>query len=165
MPTTPQQIEQPDVPRGGRQLLAFGFLWLAAGLLLLAGWLAISRMGRLVHWAKADAEIQKSEVYLSSPVNGPDRKKLWGAAVTIRYMANGQAVETSVDRGFQSGIRPWMEHWARHYPIGSHRNILFDPNSPFEADLDGEWTLASFSTPILFGAIAAALLWGWRRAR
>jgi hypothetical protein len=58
-----------------------------------------------------------------------------------------------------------MEQWTRQYPIGSHRKILFDPGSPLEADLDGEWSLGSFSLPIGYGLGATILLWGWRRLR
>jgi len=162
MATTAQQGLQPDGQRSGRQLWAFGLFWLAVPLMILAGWLAGSRIDRLLHWSRADAEVQRSEVYLMNPGK---TKSAWGAAVTIRYVAKGQVVETTVDRGFQSGVRPWMKQWARQYPIGSHRKILFDPASPLEADLDGEWSLASFSSPIGYGLAAAILLWAWRRLR
>jgi hypothetical protein len=148
MATTPRQIVQPNPQRSGRQLWAFGFFWLAVPLMILAGWLAGSRVGRLLRWSKADAEVQRSDVYLANPGASLQRNRAWGAAVTIRYVANGQLVETTVVRGFQSGVRPWMEQWARQYPIGSHRKILFDPASPLEADLDGKWSPASFSSPI-----------------
>lgn len=163
MTTTSQQPLQPDGQRSGRQMLAFAFFWLAVPLLVLAGWLATRRIDRLLHWSKADAEVRRADVYLASP--GATRKRTWGAYVTIRYVANGRVVETIVDRGFQSGVRPWMEHWARHYPTGSHRKVLFDPASPAEADLDGEWSRASFDLPIGYGLAAAILLWGWRRLR
>jgi len=163
MVTTPQQRLQPEGQRSGRQLFAFGFFWLAVPLIILSGWLALHRMDRLLHWSKADAEVRRAEVYLATP--GATRKRTWGAYVTIRYAANGQIVETIIDRGFQSGVRPWMEHWARHYQAGSHRKVLFDPASPVEADLDGEWSLASFALPIGYGLAAAILLWGWRRLR
>src|ERR1700686_324958 len=163
MVTTPQQRLQPEGQRSGRQLFAFGFFWLAVPLIILSGWVALHRMDRLLHWWKADAEVRRAEVYLATP--GATRKRPWGPYVTIRYAANGQIVETIIDRGFQSGVRPWMEHWARHYQAGSHRKVLFDPASPVEADLDGEWSLASFALPIGYGLAAAILLWGWRRLR
>ncbi len=162
MATTPQQGPQPDGQRSGRQLWAFGFFWLAVPLMILAAWLAMSRMDRLLHWSKADAEVQRSDVYLTNPGK---TKPAWGAAVTIRYLANGQFVETTIDRGFQSGVRRWMEHWTKQYPIGLHKKILFDPASPLDADLDGEWSLATFSLPIGFALVAVFLLWGWRRLR
>ncbi len=165
MAATPQQVVQPSPQRTGRQLWAFGFLWLSVLLMILAGWLAGSRIGRLLRWSKADAEVQRSAVYLANPWASLQRNRAWGAGVTIRYVANGQVVETTVDRGFQSGVRPWMEHWARQYPVGSHKKILFDPASPLEADLDGEWSLASFSSPIGYALAAAILLWAWRRLR
>lgn len=133
--------------------------------MILAGWLAGSRVGRLLRWSKADAEVQRSDVYLANPGASLQRNRAWGAAGTIRYVVNGQLVETTVVRGFQSGVRPWMEQWARQYPIGSHRRILFDPASPLEADLDGKWSPASFSSPIGYGLAAAILLWEWRRLR
>jgi len=88
---------------------------------------------------------------------------VWGAGVTIRYPVNGQLMETTVDRGFQSAVRPWMEQWARQYPAGSHRKILFNPADPLEADLDGEWSLASFTSPVEFALLGVLFLWGWRR--
>ncbi len=67
MAATPQQGLQPDGQRSGRQLWAFGFFWLAVPLMVLAGWLAGSRINRLLHWSRADAEVQRSEVYLMNP--------------------------------------------------------------------------------------------------
>jgi len=165
MATTPQQGRQPDGQRSARQLWAFGFFWLAVPLMILAGWLAGSRVGRLLRWSKADAEVRRTDVYLANPGASLQRNRAWGAAVAVRYLANGQFVETTVVRGFQSGVRRWMEEWTRQYPIGSHRKILFDPGSPLEADLDGEWSLGSFSLPIGYGLGATILLWGWRRLR
>jgi hypothetical protein len=165
MTTTSQQRLQGDGQRSGRQMFAFALVWLAVPLLALAGWLAIRRIDRLLHWSKADAEVRRADVYLATPRTTTKRNMSWGARVTIRYVANGQGVETTVDRGFQSGVRPWMEHWARHYPTGSHRKVLFDPASPAEADLDGEWSLANFDLPIGYALGAAILLWGWRRLR
>ncbi len=165
MATTPQQGRQPDGQRSGRQLWAFGFFWLAVPSMILAGWLAGSRVGRLLRWSKAAAEVRRTDVYLANPGASLQRNRAWGAAVTVRYLANGQFVETTVVRGFQSGVRRWMEEWTRQYPIGSHRKILFDPGSPLEADLDGEWSLGSFSLPIGYGFGATILLWGWRRLR
>jgi hypothetical protein len=143
--------------------LAFGFFWLAVPLLVLAAWLAESRIDRLLHWSKADAQIRRTDVYTMNPRE--TRKRSWSADVTIRYLANGQPVETTVGRGFQTGIRPWMEQWARQFPIGSHKTILFDPASPLDADLDGDWTLASFASPIGYALAAAILFWAWRRLR
>jgi hypothetical protein len=163
MATTPQQALPRDGQRSGRQLLAFGFFWLAVPLLLLAAWLAAGRIDRLLHWSKADAEIRRTDVYTTNPRE--TRKRSWSANVTIRYAANGRLVETTVDRGFQTGIRPWMEHWTRQYPIGSHKQILFDPASPLDADLDGQWTPASFASPIGYALAAAILFWTWRRLR
>ena len=165
MATTPQEKPQPDARRSGRQLWAFGFVWLAAPLMILAGWLAMSRMDRLLHWSQADAEVQRADVYLANPGASLQRNRVWRATVTIRYLANGQFVETTIDRGFQSGVRRWMEHWTKQYPIGLHKKILFDPASPLDADLDGEWSLATFSLPIGFALVAVFLLWGWRRLR
>ncbi len=162
MGTTPQQRSQPDGQLSGRQLLAFGFFWLAVPLMILAAWLAMSRLDRLLHWSKTEAEVRQADVYLTNPGK---RKPAWGATVTIRYLANGQLVETTVVRGFQSGVRRWMEQWARQYPPGLHQKILFDPASPLDADLDGEWSVASFSSPIGFALAAVFLLWGWRRSR
>src|SRR5258707_9594321 len=47
-----------------------------------------------------------------------------------------------------------MEKWTRQYPNGSHTRILFDPASPLEADLDDEWSVATFSLPIGFAVVA-----------
>jgi len=163
MATTPQQTLPPDGQRSGRQMLAFAFVWLAVPLLALAGWLAMRRIDHLLHWSKADAEVRRADVYLARP--GAARNRTWGAYVTIRYVANGQVVDTIVDRGFQSGVRGWMEHWARHYPPGSHRMVLYDPASTVEADLDGEWSLATFDLPIGYAVTAGILMWGWRRLR
>jgi hypothetical protein len=157
MATAPERMAQANPQRSGRRLWAFGFGWLGVMLLILAGWLAMSRIDRLLHWSRADAEVQRSEVYLTNPGKS---KKAWGAAVTIRYVANGQLVETTVVRGFQTGIRPWMESWTRQYPSGSHKRIVFDPASPLEADLDGEWSVVTFSLPIGFALAAFFLLWG-----
>jgi len=107
MATTPQQGRQPDGQRSGRQLWAFGFFWLAVPLMILAGWLAGSRVGRLLRWSKADAEVRRTDVYLANPGASLQRNRAWGAAVTVRYLANGQFVETTVVRGFQSGVRRW----------------------------------------------------------
>lgn len=165
MATTPRQTLQPNPQRSGRQLLAFGFFWLAVPLMILAGWLAMSRIDRLLHWSKADAEIRRTDVYLANPQTTLRRNRVWSADVTIRYVVNGQLVETTVGRGFQTGVRSWMEHWTRQYPIGSHKEILFDPASPLDADLDGEWSLASFASPFGYALAAAALFWAWRRLR
>src|SRR6266478_3512811 len=118
MATTPQQRLQPDGQRSGRQLWAFGFFWLAVPLMILAGWLAGSRVGRLLRWSKADAEVRRTDVYLANPGANLQRNRAWGAAVTVRYLANGQVVETTVVRGFQSGVRRWMEQWTRQYCCG-----------------------------------------------
>jgi len=69
-------------------------------------------------------------------------------------------VETTVVRGFQTGIRSWMEKWTRQYPNGSHTRILFDPASPLEADLDDEWSVATFSLPIGFAVVAVFFIVG-----
>jgi len=165
MATSPVQRTEPSPQRSGRQLVAFGCIWMSALLMILAGWLAIGRVGRLLHWSKADAEVQRSEVYLVIQGSRARGSKPWGARVTIRYLANGQLVETTLDRGFQSAVRPWMERWTRQYPAGSHKRILFNPADPLEADLDGEWSLASFSSPAGFMLVAVLLSWGWRRLR
>lgn len=162
MATAPERIARANPQRSGRQLWAFGFMWLGVMLLVLASWLAMNRIDRLLHWSRADAEVQRSEVFLTNPGK---TKSAWGAAVTIRYVANGRLVETTVVRGFQTGIRSWMEQRTRRYPNGSHKRILFDPASPLEADLDGEWSVATFSLPIGFALVAVFLLWGWRRLR
>jgi hypothetical protein len=58
-----------------------------------------------------------------------------------------------------------MERWTKQYPAGSHKMILFNPADPLEADLDGQWSLASFSSPAGFMLGAVLLLWGWWRLR
>jgi hypothetical protein len=163
MTTTLQQGMQPSPQRSGRQLVAFGFLWFSVLLLIFAGLLAVTKAGRLLRWSKADAEVQRSDVYSWIQKTGGRSSTVWHAAVTIRYLVNGQLTETTVDRGFQSAMRSWIEQWARQYPAGSHRRILFNPVDPLEADLDGEWSLATFSTPVEFAVVAALFLWGWRR--
>jgi hypothetical protein len=164
--TTPlPQRAQPNPQRSGRQLVAFGFLWLSVMLLILAGWLAVTKANRLLYWSKADAEVQRSDVYASIQRSGGRRSTVWGAAVTIRYLVNGQPTETTVDRGFHSAVRPWMQQWTRQYPARSHRKILFNPADSLEADLDGEWRCASFSTPVEFAVVAVLFLWGSRRLR
>jgi hypothetical protein len=165
MATTPEQGVQPGPRRSGRQLVAFGFLWLSVLLLIVAGLLAGAKAGRLLRWSKADAEVQRSEVNSRIQGSGGRRSTVWGAGVTIRYPVNGQLMETTVDRGFQSAVRPWMEQWTRQYPAGSRRKILFNPADPLEADLDGEWSLTSFSSPVEFALVGVLFLWGWRRLR
>jgi hypothetical protein len=165
MATTLQQRIQPNPQRSGRQLVAFGFIWLSVMLMILAGWLAMTQAGRLLRWSEADAEIQRSEVYSRIQGSGGRRSTVWGAAVTIRYLVNGQLMVTTVDRGFQSAMRSWMEHWTRQYPARSHRKILFNPVDPHEADLNGEWSLPSFSSPVEFALVAVLFLLGWRRLR
>jgi hypothetical protein len=159
----PKEGIQPRPHGPGRQLVAFGFYLLSALLVTLAGWGWVMQADRLLRWTKVDAEVLSSEVYSV----GRDRhgRPSWRAAVTIRYRANGQFMVTSIDRGFESGIWSWMEYWTRQYPEGSHRKILFDPVDPLEADLNGEWNLASFSTPIGFALVAAVLWWSSRRLR
>src|SRR5260370_41857837 len=105
MATTPQEKPQPDAQRSGRQLWAFGFVWLAAPLMILAGWLAMSRMDRLLHWSQADAEVQRADVYLANPGASLQRNRVWRATVTIRYLANGQLLEPTTGREVQSGSR------------------------------------------------------------
>ncbi len=70
MATTPVQRMEPNPQRSGRQLLAFACAWMSALLMILGGWLAISQVGRLLHWSKADAEVQRSEVYLVIQASG-----------------------------------------------------------------------------------------------
>jgi Protein of unknown function (DUF3592) len=163
MAATLPQGGQTSPERTGRQLVAFGFLWLSVLLLIVAGLLAGAKAGRLFRWSKADAEVQRSEVSSRLQGSGGRHTRVWGAGVTIRYPVNGQLMETTVDRGFQSAVRPWMEQWTRQYPAGSHRKILFNPVDPLEADLDGEWSLASFSSPVEFALAGVLFLWGWRR--
>jgi hypothetical protein len=145
--------------------VAFAFSWLAALLMILAGWLAATRAGRLLRWPQSDAEVLDSRAYSMILGSGGRRYTTWGAAVTLRYGTNGQTLVTTVDRGFQSAIRPWMEHWARHYPVGSHRKIAFNPADPLEVDLHGEWSLTSFASAIEFALAAALFWWGSRRLR
>jgi hypothetical protein len=164
MVTAPQQ-RTPLQPRSGRQLVAFAFIWLSVLLMILAGWLAMAQAGRLLRWSKADAEVQRAEVYRTAAGSGGHYKQSWGAAVTIHYVANGKSVTATVDRGFQTGIRPWMEHWTRQFPAGAHKKILFNPVDPGEADLNSEWSLSSFSPSVEFALAAALLFWGWRRLR
>ncbi len=165
MATTLQQETQPIPQRSGRQLVAFGFFWLSSLLLIFAGWLAITQASRLLRWSKADAEVQGSEVYSVIQRTGGRSSTVWHAAVTIRYLVNGRPMVTTVDRGFQSALRPWMEQWKRQYPAESHIKILSNPADPLDTDLNGEWSLASFSTPVEFALVAVLLLWGWRRLR
>lgn len=156
---------EPNPRRSGRQLVAFGFIWLSVMLMILVAWLAMTQASRLLRWSQVDAEVQRSEVYSRIQGSGGRRSTVWGAAVTIRYLVNGRPTVTTVDRGFESAMRSWMEYWARQYPAGSHRKILFNPAEPLDADLNGEWSLASFSSPVEFALVAVLLLWGWRRLR
>lgn len=165
MATTLQQRMEPNPRRSGRQLVAFGFIWLSVMLMILVAWLAMTQASRLLRWSQVDAEVQRSEVYSRIQGSGGRRSTVWGAAVTIRYLVNGRPTVTTVDRGFESAMRSWMEYWARQYPAGSHRKILFNPAEPLDADLNGEWSLASFSSPVEFALVAVLLLWGWRRLR
>jgi hypothetical protein len=165
MAITLQQETQPSPQRSGRQLVAFGFLWLSVLLLIFAGWLTMAQAGRLLRWSKADAKVQRSEVYSVVQRTGGRSSTVWHAMVTIRYLANGRLMVTTVDRGFQSAVRPWMEQWTRQYPQGSHLAILFNPVDPLDADLNGEWSWASFSSPVEFALVAGFSLWGWRRLR
>jgi hypothetical protein len=81
---TLQQETPPSPQRSGRQLVAFGFLWLSVMLLILAALLAVMKADRLTHWTKADAEVQGAEVY--SVIQRTGRSSIvWHAAVTIRY--------------------------------------------------------------------------------
>jgi hypothetical protein len=125
----------------------------------------VTQAGRLLHWSKADAEVQGAEVYSVMQRTSGRSSTVWHAAVTIRYLVNGRPTATTVDRGFQSALRPWMEQWKRQYPAGSHRKILFNPVDPLDADLEGEWRWASFSSPIEFALVAVFFLWGWSRLR
>jgi uncharacterized protein DUF3592 len=143
MTATLQQETPPSPQRSGRQLVAFGFLWLSVLLLIFSAWLAMAQADRLLRWSKTDAEVLRSDMY--SVIQRTGRSSIvWHAAITIRYPVNGNPMVTTVDRGFQSGIQSWMEHWVRQYPAGSHRKILFNPVDPLDADLEGEWSWASF---------------------
>src|SRR5260370_16390831 len=102
MATTPQQGRQPDGQRSGRQLWAFGFFWLAVPLMILAGWLAGGRVGRPLRWSKADAEVRRTSAYLANPGATLQRDRAGGAAVTGRYLANGQFVQVPIVRGLPS---------------------------------------------------------------
>src|SRR5260370_24314129 len=165
MATSAPKSMQPSPPRSGRQLMAFGFIWVCVLLRILAALLATMQASRLLRWSKADAGVQRSDVYSWTQTIRGRNSTVWHAAVTIRYLVNGQPTVTTVDRGFQSAIRPWMEQWARQFPAGSHRKILFNPADPLEADLNGEWSLASFSTPVEFALASVFFLLGWGRLR
>lgn len=107
MTATLQQETQPSPQRSGRQLVTFGFLWLSVTLLILAALLAVMNADRVIRWTKADAAVQRSEV---SVIQRTGRSStVWHATVTIRYLVNGSPVATTVDRGFRSAIRSWME--------------------------------------------------------
>ncbi len=115
MATSVQQRIQLQPQRSGSQLVGFGFIWLSVMLLGLAGWVAMTQAGRLLRWSKADAEVQRSEVY--SRIQGSGRRSTaWGAAVTMRYLVHGQPMVTTVDRGFQSALRPWMDSGRGNIP-------------------------------------------------
>ena len=58
-----------------------------------------------------------------------------------------------------------MEQWTKQYPAGSRKKILFNPVDPLEADLNGEWSVSSFSPAVEFGLVGVLLFWGWRRLR
>ena len=145
--------------------MAFAFVWLSVMLMILAAWVAMTQAGRLLRWLKVDGEVLQSEVYSRVQGSGGRRSTVWGAKVTVRYLISGQPMVTTVDRGFQSAVRAWMEQWTRQYPAGSHRKILINPVDPLDADLHGEWILASFSSPVEFAMVAVLLVWGWRRLR
>jgi len=119
-----------------------GRLAFSAGgaVMILAGWLAGSRINRLLHWSRADAEVQRSEVYL---INPGKTKSAWGAAVTIRYVANGQVVETSVRPRIQSGVRPWMNSGRGNIQSGRIRRSCSIRLLRWRRTLDGEWSLAA----------------------
>jgi hypothetical protein len=116
---------------------------------------------RVLHsWPATQAQILHSEV-VTLPTAKHDQ--LYAAQLQIVYVVEGRQITCDLT-SFQSSNYQETARRAAELPVGSWRQIRYDPNSPTQARIGAGWNRRFFAVPLITlgcGLAFAALACGF----
>jgi hypothetical protein len=96
-------------------------------------------------WPVTDARVIDSQI-VTVPTTKHDQ--LYAAKLKIRYAVDGNAITADLT-SFQSKDYEETQHRAAEFPVGSHRDIRYDPNNPEQARIGAGWNRHFFAVPLI----------------
>jgi hypothetical protein len=148
-------------------VLGRNVLLIAAGLLLLAGYLGWRVKQELDSWVHTQATVVSSEVYsrearFYAGSKPSTQSTVYGFRCMTEFVIGGVPHFAQLDLGYQTGSEAGMRHWRNRYPAGSQIEIAYDPSNPERGRFAGEIG-AAYATALLaarWGLWAVALSLG-----
>jgi hypothetical protein len=109
-------------------------------------------------WPVTQAQVVKTEV-VTLPTSKHDQ--LYAANLKISYTVNGKSFSAEMS-SYQSSNYAETQRRAAEFPVGSVREIRYDPNNPDQARIGAGWNRRFFAVPLItlgcglaFGLLAA----------
>lgn len=102
------------------------------------------------NWPETEAQVLRSEV-VAEPSG---HQNVYRAKLQVLYTINGQPV-TSELISFESGNYEATLRRTEQLPVGSRRNVHYDPANPSQARIGAGWNCTYFALPLIVLAMAA----------
>lgn len=96
-------------------------------------------------WPGTQAHVVNSQVTIV-PTSKHDQ--LYAAKLQIEYAVNGKTITADLT-SFQSSNYAETQRRAAEFPVGSRREIRFDPANPEQARIGAGWNRRFFAVPLI----------------
>ncbi len=96
-------------------------------------------------WPVTQAKVIKSEVVV---LPAPKHQQLYAAKLQIAYTVDGKAISAE-PTSFQSSNYADTQRRAAEFPVGSLRDIRYDPSNPDQARIGAGWNRRFFAVPLI----------------
>lgn len=96
-------------------------------------------------WPATQAHVVNSQVTIV-PTSKHDQ--LYAAKLQIEYAVNGKTITADLT-SFQSSNYAETQRRAAEFPVGSRREIRFDPANPEQARIGAGWNRRFFAVPLI----------------
>jgi hypothetical protein len=138
-------------------------------LALIAGFLAWRQYRILKTWPAVDAQVVHSDWARHGSQSGRGPVGSYSVEFRFRYRVGGRLYESRATAGYNSANFAEVQRWLKELPVGSHREIRYEPDNPQVISLANDYGALSFAASyalarwvLVLGAVAGALiLLGW----
>jgi hypothetical protein len=96
-------------------------------------------------WPVTEAQVTNSQV-VTVPTSKHDQ--LYAAKLQIEYAVHGKSITANLT-SFQSSNYAETQRRAAEFPVGSQREIRYDPSNPEQARIGAGWNRRFFAVPLI----------------
>jgi hypothetical protein len=140
--------------RGSLQFIGVANLIICGIFIIMSLPFFLGQIQVLRSWPATQAQVVKTEV-VTLPTSKHDQ--LYAATLKIAYRVNGKALTADLT-SFQSSNYAETQRRATEFPVGSLREIRYDPNNPEQARIGAGWNRRFFAVPLI--TLGCGLLFG-----